>query len=95
MSRKSVLMAVALVVAFAMGFALAGRMQSGSGEVIARDVIAGGGSASTAPSGHVLHATIGQPVVGISQNASSMILVHGFHTMAGRGMTAARRWELY
>jgi len=95
MNRRAVLMIPALGLAFAAGFTLAARMQSGSGEVIPRDVVAAGGGRNTTASGHVLNATIGQPVVGVSHSSDGTILVHGFHTMTLGRQAAARNWQLY
>lgn len=95
MNRKALLAIIVVGLAFAMGFTIAARMTTTGGEVIDRDVLAGGGDRSTAPSGYVLTGTIGQPVAGISTASNGTTLVHGFHVMAQRGPTSARRWELY
>ena len=95
MNRRILLTILGVALAFAVGFTLAARMTSTSGEVIARDVIAAGGEQSTAPSGHALSGTIGQPIAGLSQSSEGYILVGGFQTMLPRGPTAARNWELY
>ncbi len=93
MDRKTITTAVGLVFFFLLGFAVA-RMVSSTG-IIPRDVIAGGGGRSTAPSGHILHSTLGQPIAGLSTAANGTILVGGFQTMVPRVSTAAQRWNLY
>jgi hypothetical protein len=94
-NRKTIIVLVGLVLAFAVGFGLAARMISGGGEVIARDVVAGGGGRGTAASGHVLEGTIGQTATGIGTAGNGTILVGGFQTMTPKSPSAARNWNLY
>ncbi|MCX8038123.1 MAG: hypothetical protein N3D11_13925 [Candidatus Sumerlaeia bacterium] len=93
MNRKTVAIAAGLVFFFVLGFAVA-RMVSGTG-IIPRDVVAGGGGRSTAPSGHILNSTIGQPIAGLSTAGNGTILVGGFQTMVPQVSTSAQRWSLY
>lgn len=95
MTRKTILILFALGLAFIMGFGLVARMQNPAGSVIPRDVVAGGGGRSVAPSGHVLNATIGQPATAVSTAPNGTILVGGFQAMVPRPSTAVRRWDLY
>lgn len=95
MKRKSLLIAVAVVCAFAAGFAVSAYMQTSGGETIDRSVIAGGGNRMTNGTGHVLESTLGQPVVGISEAGNGTILVHGYHTMLAPRQASARSWKYY
>ena len=95
MTRKSVLIAIFICLAFAAGYGVGAYMQSGAGDQIPRNVIAGGGNLATAPSGHQLYSTTGQPVAGISEAANGTILVSGYHTMIPQGASQARNWEHY
>ena len=94
MSRKTVYILLGIGLAFALGFGVAARMTSLTG-IIPRDVVAGGGGRSTAPTGHILNSTIGQPATGISTAGNGTILVGGFQTMVPRPSTGVRRWSLY
>ena len=94
MRWKNVFVATGIAAAFATGFGLA-RMTNPLGNVIPRDVVAGGGGRSMATTGHVLNATIGQPVVGVSTAGTGHILIHGFHTRVAAGAAGVRRWALY
>ena len=81
MNRKIVLTILIVAGAFAMGFTLAARMTSVSGEVIDRNVVATGGGEAAATSGLLLSGTIGQPIAGVSTDGNGNILVGGFQTM--------------
>ena len=94
MRWKNAFVATGIAAAFATGFGLA-RMTNPLGNVIPRDVVAGGGGRSTTPTGYVLNATIGQPVVGVSTASTGHVLTHGFHTRVAAGAAGVRRWALY
>ena len=95
-NRKTVLIIVAIGLAFVAGFGLAARMTSPGGDVIDRSVVATGGGESADGSGRQLSGTIGQPIAGMSTASNGTILVGGFQTMrAPGGPTAARRWQHY
>ena len=95
MKSKVAALLLALFLAFACGFAMAARMTSPGSQIIARDVLAGGGGSATIPDGHRIQTTAGQPVAGISQIPAGTVLVHGFHSPVPAGTTAARNWHLY
>jgi hypothetical protein len=95
MKRKTVLALLGLGLAFAMGFGVAAYMTSSGGNIIPRDVVAGGGGRSADSSGHVLNSTIGQPATAIMTASNGSMLTGGFQTMARRATTEARRWQLY
>jgi len=94
-NRNLLISIIVLVLAVVFGFGLSARMESPSGEVIARDVVAGGGGESTAPQGFVLNSTVAQTATEISAASNGTTLVGGFQVMVRRGPTAARHWQLY
>lgn len=92
--KAAVFLAIALICLG--GLALAGRMISGGGEQIARDVVAGGGGRSTNPSGLVLEGSAFQTVAALSRSPNGTVVVGGFQVMTPSApSTAANNWHLY
>lgn len=95
MLRRTLFAGVLTVLFLAAGHALAARSETTNGDVLARDVIAGGGGRSETSSGNVLYGTIGQPVAAVSNARNGTMLISGFHTVIPRGPTIVRTWHLY
>jgi hypothetical protein len=93
--RKVCIFIVASIVGLG-GLALAGRMISGGGEEVARDLVAGGGGRGTNDSGLVLEGSICQSVAAVSRSTDDTVLVGGFQTMnPSPPSSGAKNWALY